>query len=112
MKLSWKKIILFAFVSFGIFFAFLSKAADQNFTIDFTVPIGGGGGGTPTNNPPIIASVTSSASLTTATVSWTASDDLCIASSNFVYGLTIAYGSTISISGTYLVGLSGLLENT
>ncbi len=104
------------------FFWFGVQAAEvnQGVTVDLTVPSGGsGGGGGDTGGgpggsdvPPVIFGVSSSTSFTTATITWSATDDLGVSSSAFVYGLTNSYGSSGTVIGTYRTDLSGLATGT
>ncbi len=123
-----KKIILLAAVICSSFFWFGSYseqgeyayAADvnQGVTVNLTVPAGssggGSGGGGPGGSdvPPVIFAVASSVSFTTATVSWSATDDLGVAASSFVYGPTISYGNSGAVIGAYKTDLSGLATGT
>ena len=116
------KIILLAAVVCSAFFWLYAQAADTNqgVTVDLTVPAGGGGGGGTgggggggiTDVPAVIFSVNSSVSLTTATVTWSATDDLGVSSVSFSYGTTPSYGSTGAVSGSYRADLTGLAINT
>ena len=131
MNLRLKKTILFLAVIFSGFFwsqARLAEAparqaqaaeVDQAITIDVDIqPIPGGGGGAPggglggSDVPPVIFNVASSTSFTVATVSWSASDDLGVVTSSFVYGPTLAYGSSGAVADSYNVSLSGLATGT
>ncbi len=116
-----KKIILFAAVIFSGFFWLQTQAANvnQGITVDVNVQAisggggGGGGGGVGGSDvPPIIFNVASSTTFTTATINWNASDDLGVATSSFVYGLSISYGSSGAVAGSYTVSLSGLATGT
>jgi hypothetical protein len=93
--------------------------ASQRISVNLTVPAGsggggGGGGGGPGGSdvPPVIFNVASSTSFTTATVSWSATDDLGVSSSIFVYGLTNSYGSSGVVTGAYKTNLFGLATGT
>lgn len=115
-----KKSILFAAVIFSSFFWFAVQAAEvnQGVTVNLNVPVisqgGGGTGGGPGGSdvPPVIFAVSSSVSFTTATVTWSASDDLGVSSTAFVYGLTASYGSSSVVTGNYKVNLFGLATGT
>ncbi|MEK7131701.1 MAG: hypothetical protein AAB797_03145 [Patescibacteria group bacterium] len=126
-----KKILLLAAVICSSFFWFgvhtnqptggeFANAADANqgITVNVTIPVGGGGGGGGgggpggSDVPPIIFAVVSSTSFTTATVTWSASDDLGVSSTAFVYGPTISYGTSGVVAGTYKTTLSGLATGT
>ena len=124
-----KKIVVFAAVIFSSFFWFgvyikqservLAVDANQGVTVNMAVPAPGStGGGNTGGGPggsdvaPIIFNVESSVSFTTATVSWSASDDLGVSSSLFVYGLTVSYGNSGVVVGTYKTNLSGLATGT
>ncbi len=124
-----KKIILFIAVICSSFFWFgvhteqseRAQAANvnQGVTVDVTVPAagsqgGGGTGGGPGGSdvPPVIFNVASSVSFTTATVTWSATDDLGVSSSIFVYGLTNSYGSSGVVAGTYKTDIFGLATGT
>ena len=116
-----KIILLFVAVICSGFFWFYAQAANvnQGVTVDVTVPAagsqgGGGTGGGPGGSdvPPVIFAVASSTSFTTATVTWSASDDLGVSSSLFVYGLTTGYGSSGVVTGTYKTNLFGLATGT
>ena len=66
-----KKMAIISILAFGLFFVNFSQAADENISINFSVPDGGspgGGGGAPppANSPPIISNVASSTNFTTA----------------------------------------------
>ncbi|TSC84058.1 MAG: Uncharacterized protein G01um101413_861 [Parcubacteria group bacterium Gr01-1014_13] len=117
-----KKLIIFiiAIICSG-FFWFYTQAAEvnQGVTVDVNVPApgsqgGGGTGGGPGGSdvPPVIFAVASSTSFTTATVTWSATDDLAVSSSAFVYGLTNSYGSSGVVTGNYRTDLSGLATGT
>jgi hypothetical protein len=119
-----KTTFLFIAIIFSSFFWFYAQAADVNrgVTVNLTVPsnggTGGGGGGDTgggnggTDVPPVIFNVASSTSFTTATITWSATDDLAVSSSAFVYGLTTNYGSSGLVTGNYLTNLSGLATGT
>jgi hypothetical protein len=64
------------------------------------------------DNPPSISTVVADPGFTGATVSWTASDDKGVAMSTFVYGTTMAYGMSATVTGNYQVMLSGLATDT
>ncbi len=116
-----KKIILFLAILFfnGLFF-YSAKAAteNKNINVQLTVPGSGGGGGSlppvvpPDTIPPTISNVASSTTNTSASVTWSASDNVGISSVNFVYGTTLVYGQSVVPSGNYIAGLSGLTTNT
>lgn len=120
MNLGLKKFLIFLAVIFNGFFWLSAQAGNvnQGITVDVTVPVSGGGGGGSgggpggSDVPPIIFNVASSTTFTTATVSWSASDDLGVASAAFVYGLTSGYGSSGVVSGSYLTNVSGLATGT
>ncbi len=123
-----KKTILFITVIFNSLFwlgvyteqSERAQAANvnQGVNVNLTVPAAGsvGGGapapGSPGDVPPIIFAVASSTSFTTATITWSASDDLAVSSSLFVYGLTVSYGNSGVVVGTYKTNLSGLATGT
>ena len=117
----FKKIIILAAVIFSGFFWFYAQATEvnQGITVNVAVPDPGSSGGGDSGGgeggqdvPPVIFSVVSSVSFTTATVSWSATDDLEVVSSNFVYGLTTGYGNSGTVVGTYRTDLSGLATGT
>lgn len=121
MNLRLKKFILFLAVVLSGFFWLQTRAAEvnQGITVDLNVqaiPAGSGGpvGGGPAGSdvPPVIFSVTSSTSFSMATISWSASDDLGVVTSSFVYGPTISYGSSGAVADSYNVSLSGLATGT
>ncbi len=116
-----KNIILFVAVIFSSFFWFHAQAATENqaVNVNLTVPSGGsvGGGGTGggpggSDVPAVISNVVSSTSFTTASISWSASDDLGISSVTFVYGLNTSYGSSGTVTGNYQTSLTGLATGT
>ncbi|HSR89409.1 MAG TPA: hypothetical protein VLK22_03405 [Candidatus Udaeobacter sp.] len=132
MSSQFKKILFLIIIIGSSFFWFESSnnhaqnvfAADANqgITVNANVPGGNGGGGGGggdtgggkggTDVPPVIFDVASSVSFTSATISWSATDDLGVSASSFVYGLTASYGSSGSVSGTYVTNLFGLATNT
>ena len=123
MHLKLKKLFIFIFIAVicGNSFWLHAQASEetQGVTVNATVPAGGGGGGGDTGGGPggsdavpIIFSVVSSVSFTTATVSWSASDDLGITASGFVYGTTVSYGNSGGVAGAYRTDLSGLTIGT
>jgi hypothetical protein len=65
-----------------------------------------------TDASPVISNVASMVDFTTATITWSASDDKGISMSTFVYGTTMAYGKSGSVMGSYQVMLSGLATDT
>ena len=73
---------------------------------------GGGGGGGGDSFPEISNVVSSSVSYTTASFSWSASDNLGVSASSFVYGTSISYGSSGTVTGNYQTSLSGLATGT
>lgn len=100
----------------------LAVDANQGVTVNVTIPAGGGGGGGGgggdgggpggTDVPPVIFNVASSVSFTSATISWSATDDLGVTVSNFVYGLTASYGNSGTVIDTYSTNIFGLATNT
>jgi hypothetical protein len=66
----------------------------------------------PVDNPPVITSVTSTVSLTSATISWTATDDKGLGNSTIVYGQTTGYGSSGTVTGSYTTSLASLVSGT
>ena len=118
MNKYFKGAILFAFIFIGSFLFLRNNtthANNQTIHIDLNVPQQGGGNPPPPppqDNPPTISDVSSSTAFTTATISWTASDDLGISAVNFVYGLDTNYGTNGNIVGNYEVQLSDLNINT
>lgn len=95
-------------------FSVQAMSSSSNITVGATITSGGGGGEIlpPVDNPPSIGSVVVTSTLTTAHITWSAADDLGISSVTFQYGTTASYGSSGTVSGTYLTDLSGLTENT
>jgi hypothetical protein len=53
----------------------------------------------PADNPPVITNVASSTAQTTATITWSATDNGSIPTSTFQYGLTTSYGSSVLVTG-------------
>ncbi|MFA6548119.1 MAG: hypothetical protein WCT11_04235 [Candidatus Magasanikbacteria bacterium] len=122
MKLWNKKIFLLLAVLFlnGLFFYSVKAATDnENINVQLVIP-GGGSSGCGSNcprsdiTPPVIYSVVTSTSQTTASVSWSASDDMGLSSITFDYGTTMAYGQTAHPSGeyNYVASLQGLATGT
>lgn len=115
-----KKIILFVAVICSSFFWYTAQAANvnQGITVDVTVPAGGGGGGGSgggpggSDVPPVIFAVSSSVSFTTATITWSATDDLGVNASGLIYGTTISYGNSGTVVGVYQTDISGLATGT
>jgi cysteine-rich repeat protein len=70
----------------------------------------GGGGGDTTN--PVISNVSSTPTMTSAVVSWGATDNESVSSCTFVYGTTLSYGSTGTVTGAYTTSLFGLTADT
>lgn len=117
-------------LAFGVslFLALSVNGATSNASLNvgFTIPTSGGGGGkgggggeivpppapSPSDAPPAVSNVTVNVSFTTATVTWSASDDKAITGVSFVYGLNTNYGSTGAVTGSYAVTLSGLDPNS
>jgi len=98
----------------GFFYLSNVYSSDQDITVGMTVPASGGTGGPDPDpdNPPIISNVSTSTSYTTASITWSASDDKGVIAASLQYGLTNTYGLNGNISGTYQVSLSGLTTNT
>lgn len=90
----------------------------SNITVQMTVPSGGGGGGgggggePVVDNVPVISNVVTSTLKNSAQVNWQATDDKGVSSVTFVYGLTLAYGSSGVIAGNYTVDIVGLTAET
>ncbi len=114
-----EKFIILGILLGGITFV----SADTNtksITVTFLVSNGGGGGGGGGNNNPApkpddlptISNITLTSASSSATVSWTATDDKGIQSTLFEYGLTTNYGLSANITGSYLASLSNLATDT
>jgi cysteine-rich repeat protein len=71
---------------------------------------GNGGGGDVRG--PSIAGVSVIASITSATVSWSATDLSGVSFCSFEYGTTMSYGSSVAVSGSYQSLPSGLTAST
>lgn len=97
----------------GLIFNFAQATSTGNITVQATVPSVCVGPCGHIDNPPTISNVSSSATYTTATVSWSASDaEGPLKTVNFQYGTTNVYGQSASISGNYFVDLSNLTTST
>jgi len=121
-----KTILLVVVICSSFFYLFFHQIysihaanANQGVTVNLTVPVpgstgGGGTGGGPGGSdvPPVIFALDSFVSFTTATVSWSATDDLGVVASSFVYGPTISYGNSGLVTGSYKVDLLGLATGT
>jgi hypothetical protein len=122
MKQWNKKILLLSVVILlnGLFFYSVKAATDNsNITVQVTVPSsgdggsgGGGGGSVPDTTQPTITGVASSTTQTTASVTWTASDNVAIQSVSFGYGKDLSYGTIGVVVGNNNVSLSTLDGNT
>lgn len=97
------------------FFAVPVFSASSTINVGLTIPGGGGGGNNnqpPTDNMPSIGSVVATPSVTTALITWSASDDHGISSASFQYGTTLAYGTAGTVGGSYQTTISGLVAET
>lgn len=111
---------LVAILFLGTFFLISDQkvfSAEESINVNMTVPSDGGGGGGgggegETDSYPIISNVTVTSTQTTALVNWQATDDKGISTVQFVYGLSVAYGNSGTVSGSYETSLSGLTANT
>lgn len=127
MKINFlKKILLSIIILFSILVGInIAMAATDSKSVDitFTIPSagggnnggGGGGGGGGGDNLPVISNVAVTPAQTTAAISFTATDDIGISATNFVYSKDLNYGSSAAVAGTgpnYTVSLSGLESNT
>jgi len=113
MKFLRLKIFLVLTTIFvGAFFCWWGTSATEtdNITVDMTVSGSGPPGGG--SSPSISNVTTTNIGYTGATVQWTATDDVGIVLSSFEYGLTTAYGSIGSITGSYQTVLTGLTTST
>ena len=100
------------FVLSGLFFVLPAfSQTSQNVNVIMTVP-DSGTTPPPVDNLPTISSVSTSTSYATVIVGWSASDDVGISTSSFVYGLDTSYGSSGSITGSYQIFLSSLTTDT
>jgi len=112
-----RTIIISALLLFAACFFYFDVAdtaqENENINVQFTVP-GGGGGGGGDSIPPVITGMVTVPGFTTATVSWTVTDDTGIGACYFDYGLTPLYGmSAMPIGlGDFSVNLSGLATGT
>jgi hypothetical protein len=111
--------IIIGVLTVGCLFVFdMANTASQSgdINVQMTVPSGPlGGGGASDHVLPEITNVSSTVSYTTATVSWTATDNTGVQYCNFDYGLSGAYGSSafpLAIGSEYSVDLSGLATGT
>lgn len=114
-----KNLALAGFILIGLLI-FLNNAKanteSKSVNVIFSVPaIGGGNTGGGADNLPVILNPSVTVGQTTATVSWTATDDKGIATNNFVYGKDLNYNNAAAVAGAspnYSVSLTNLDSNT
>lgn len=120
LKKHFHKIFIVAGVlAVGCLFVFdMANTATQSgdINVQMTVPSAPmGGGGISDSILPEITNVTSTVGSTTATISWTATDNVGVPDCSFEYGLSTAYGLSGIINANppdYSVNISGLATGT
>jgi glyceraldehyde 3-phosphate dehydrogenase len=101
--------------------SFAVAQTTTSINVGLTIPGTGGGGNNgggssdplpTTDNAPSIGSVVATPGSTSAQITWTASDDKGISSVTLEYGTTESYGSSGTVSGSYVTNLTSLSAST
>ena len=115
MNKDFKKLIMIVLLLTGLFsfsnFVYSSNEATDSINVQMTVPPPPGDP-EPGDAAPVISNVASTTAATSATVTWTVTDDYGLSSVTFNYSTDMSYGLTTTTIGTYQVDLINLEQDT